>query len=91
MQIYAYLILLILAIICVLLAVRSWSWTRVAGLITIVLIGYLFIVSWSGEVRTSSGLLAPSLSWGWLFLASGVGLLIASMFDDELVSEGPSL
>ncbi|MBC7498610.1 hypothetical protein H7170_03105 [Candidatus Gracilibacteria bacterium] len=91
MQIYAYLILLILAIICVLLAVRSWSWTRVAGLITIVLIGYLFIVSWSGEVRTSSGLLAPSLSWGWLFLASGVGLLIASMFGDEIISEGPSL
>jgi hypothetical protein len=91
MQIYAYLILLVLAIICVLLAVRSWSWTRVAGLIIIVLIGYLFVVSWSGEVRTSSGLLAPSLSWGWLLLASGVGLLIASMFSDEIVSDIPSL
>jgi hypothetical protein len=69
MQIYAYLVLLVLAVISILLAVRAWSWTRVAGLIVIVLIGYLFTVAWSGEVRSSTGLLAPSLSWGWLFLA----------------------
>ncbi len=92
MQIYAYLVLLVLAIICVLLTVRSWSWTRVAGLIAIVLIGYLFLVSWSGEVRSSAGLLAPSLSWGWIFLAAGIGLLIASMFGDEIEgSSNPSL
>lgn len=63
MQIYAYLVLLTLAIICILLAVRWWIWTRVAGLIIILLIGYLFVVSWSGEVRSNSGLLTPSLSW----------------------------
>ena len=91
MQIPAYLVLLALAIICILLAVRWWSWTRVAGLIVIGLLGYLFVVAWSGEVRSSTGLLTPSLSWGWLFLATGVGLLIASMFGEEIDRDAPSL
>lgn len=91
MQIPAYLVLLTLAIICILLAVRWWVWTRVAGLVVIGLLGYLFVASWGGEVRSSTGLLAPLLSWGWLFLATGVGLLIASMFGEEIDRESPSL
>jgi hypothetical protein len=84
MQIYAYTVLLMLAIMCILLAVRWWSWARIVGLIVIAIIGYLFAVSWGGTVYGSNGLLAPSLSWGWLFLAIGVGLLIACMFGDDI-------
>lgn len=43
-------------------------------------IGYLFIVSWGWEVRTNAWVLAPNLSWGWIFLIIGMGLLIASVF-----------
>ena len=69
LQIPAYVVLLMLAIICILLAVRSWSWVRFFGLMVLILLGYLFVISWGGEVRSNSGILAASLSWGWVFLA----------------------
>ncbi len=47
LQIPAYLILLALAIISILLAVRSWSWVRFFGLLVLILLGYLFAMAWN--------------------------------------------
>lgn len=52
LQVPAYLVLFSLAIICILLAVRSWSIARFFCLLVLGLIGYLFIKTWNGEVRT---------------------------------------
>ena len=52
LQVPAYIILILLAIICILLTVRSWSWVRFFGLLIIAITGYLFIMAWNGEVRS---------------------------------------
>lgn len=83
LQIPAYIILVFLAIICILLAVRSWSWVRFFGLLVLILIGYLFTMSWNGTVESLSGIPAGSLSWGWIFLAIGSGMIINCMFSTE--------
>ena len=64
LQFSSYLILISLALICILITVRSWLLARALFLFVLGIIGYLFIVTWNGEVRTTSGILATSLSWG---------------------------
>jgi hypothetical protein len=90
LQIPAYLILLMLAVISILLAVRAWSWVRFFGLVILMLLGYLFVMAWGGEVRNNMDILTPSLSWGWLFLMIGWGLIISSMFGEVFASDTPS-
>jgi hypothetical protein len=80
LQFSSYLILISLALICILITVRSWLLARALFLFVLGIIGYLFIVTWNGEVRTTSGILATSLSWGWIFLLIGSGLLMGSIF-----------
>ncbi|MBX9809758.1 hypothetical protein K2X92_05200 [Candidatus Gracilibacteria bacterium] len=84
MQIPTYLILLSLAIICILLTARAWTGVKLFAYLILASIGYLFIVSWGGEMRTNNGVLAPNLSWGWVFLTIGMGLLIASVFHKNI-------
>lgn len=91
LQIPAYLILFSLAIICILLAVRSWSWARFFCLLVLGLLGYLFVQTWNGEVHTTGGMVVRTLSWGWIFLFSGAALLITSMFDDQDSDTIPTL
>lgn len=91
LQIPAYIILICLAIICILLAVRSWKFAKFFCLIVLGLIGYLFLKTWNGEVRSTSGILMQTLSWGWVFLVAGSGLLISSMFDSDDEDMTPSL
>lgn len=83
LQIPSYLILISLAIICILITIQSWLWARLFSLIVLGLIGYVFVVTWGGNVHTTTGILAPSLSWGWVFLFIGSCLLISSLFDWE--------
>jgi hypothetical protein len=52
MQVPAYVILILLSIICILLTVRSWAWVRFFGFFILTIIGYLFIVAWNGEVQS---------------------------------------
>lgn len=87
MQIPTYLILLSLAIICILLTVRAWTGVKLFVYMILASIGYLFIVSWGWEIRTNTGVLAPNLSWGWIFLVIGMGLLIASVFHKNIGSK----
>lgn len=91
LQIPAYLVLLSLAIICILLTVKSWGTAKFFCLIVLGLIGYLFIKSWNGEVRTLWWTLVQELSWGWIFLTTGSGLLIRSMFDSDDIDTETSL
>ena len=55
LQIPAYIILILLAIICILLTVRYWLWVRFFGLLIIMIIGYLFVISWNGDVHSLTG------------------------------------
>ena len=87
MQIPTYLILLCLAIICILLTVRAWTWVKLFVYMILASIGYLFLVSWGWEIRTNTWVLAPNLSWGWIFLATWMGLLIASIFHKNVGSK----
>ena len=91
LQFSSYLILISLALICILITVRSWLLARALFLFVLGIIGYLFIVTWNGEVRTTSGILATSLSWGWIFLLIGSGLLMGSIFWKDISEDTPTL
>lgn len=90
-QIYAYIVLLILSVICLLLAVRSWSWIRVFGIILVSILVYLFILASSGDIRTNSGLMTSWLSWWWVFLFIWWALMLWSMVERGISDESPSL
>ena len=83
LQIPAYIILILLAIICILLTVRYWLWVRFFGLLIIMIIGYLFVISWNGDVHSLTGSSLWSISWGWLFICIGLWLIIGCMFPNE--------
>lgn len=83
LQVPAYIILIFLAIICILLAVRYWGWVRFFGMLVLMMIGYLFTMSWNGSVESLSGAPIESLSWGWIFLVIWSGMIINCMFSNE--------
>lgn len=90
LQIPAYILLVCLAVVCLLLVLRYRTWLQFFGMLILILLGYLFVMAWSEEVRSSSGMITPSLSWGWIFLAIGSILLIGSLFANDRGFEPPS-
>lgn len=91
MQIPAYFVFLLLAILCILLSVRLWAWIRAFWLIIFILLGYLFVIAYNGDVKTGIGILAPLLSWGWGFIFIGSVLLLSSILDTNIKNESATL
>ncbi len=91
LQIPSYILLVCMAIICVLLALRYRTWVRIFAMLVLILLGYLFVIAWSGEVRSSSGMITSSLSWGWVFLSIGAVLLVGSVSGSEGFPESPTI
>ncbi len=91
MQIPAYFIFLLLAILCILLSVRLWCLVRFFWLIIFIILLYLFTVAYNGDIKTGLGIVAPMLSWWWGFLFTGWLFLLGSILGKRIKGEDTSL
>jgi hypothetical protein len=83
LQFPTYIILLSLSIGCILLSVKQWNWIKAIILVILTLLGYMFVEAWGWEVRSNKGVLAPELSWGWIFIVLWFTMLMISVFHSK--------
>lgn len=87
MQWGAYMILALLVVSFYLVSVGRWRIFRIVSILLFLLMGYLLFMALGGNIHDSFGNSITTLSWGWGFLAVGIGLLTYTIIGKEEKTE----
>ncbi len=76
-KVMTYILLLFLVIGFYTASIHSWRYFRYNAILIFGMIGLLFFLTISGQItETKNGLETSGISWGWIFLITGVVLLM---------------